>query len=209
MAELIPAGRADVVDRVVEVLRDGGTVVLPTDTVYGLAALPGRPDAIRRIFELKQRPGDMHLAVLVAEPGDVRLLSTDPRPEVEAVCGALWPGPLTVVLGQATTLAAGLGGDDRTVGVRCPEHDLVRAIAREVGPIATTSANLHGQRTPETAGEIAEAISGTDLVIDGGRCTGGVASTVVSLTGEHPVILRPGPVDHATIEAVWSLPPSP
>ncbi len=198
MAELIRADSSEVLERVVAVLNDGCTVVLPTDTVYGLAVLPSIAQAVDRVFELKQRPAGLHLAVLVAEPGQVGLVSADRRPQVGALMSAFWPGPLTLVLGEASKL------DDGTVGVRCPDHDLVRAIAARVGPIAVTSANAHGQPTPADAAEAAEQLGGVDLVIDGGECPGGVASTVVNITGPIPTVLRQGPISPKSIQETWT-----
>lgn len=205
MARLIDADPVDVaVAEVVATLQSGGTVVLPTDTVYGLAALPSRGDAVARVFELKQRPAGMHLAVLLADADQIPLVSTDARSGVAVIAEAFWPGALTLVLPDATDLVAGLGNGDGTVGVRCPDHDLVRAIARRVGPIAVTSANGHGKPTPPTAPEVAAELPGTDLVIDGGPCRGGVASTVADCTGDVPVVVREGPVSDTSIARAWA-----
>jgi L-threonylcarbamoyladenylate synthase len=204
MAKLIAAEPLEeAVEAAAEVLEAGGTVVLPTDTVYGIAALPESRAAVTRIFELKGRPEGMHLAVLLAGPEQLPTVSMDHRPGVAALAIELWPGPLTLVLPGATPLVSGLGDDDGTVGVRCPDHDLVRALADRVGPLATTSANLHGHRTAATAAEIAEELPGADLVIDGGPAVGGVASTVVSLLGDDPEILRDGPVAESDIVRIW------
>lgn len=206
MVHVIPADALDTVGRVVECLESGGVVVLPTDTVYGVAALPGHPGAIDRIFEVKQRPAGMHLAVLVAGADQVSQVSTDDRPEVALLATALWPGALTLVLGGATPEADALGNGDGTIGVRCPDHELVRAIARRVGPIAATSANRHGHPTPTTAPEVAAELPGVDLVVDGGECPGGVASTVVSVVGDRPTMLREGPIGIAEIDEIWPPP---
>lgn len=179
------------IERAVTVLAEGGTVVLPTDTVYGLAALPARAD---RLAVLKGRPADMPVAVLVARVADAWALTAEPRaPGAEALAAELWPGPLTLVLpGRA-------GG---TVGVRCPDHALVQALAARVGPIATTSANRHGRPTPATAAEAAaQLLEPADLVLDGGRC-GGVPSTVVDLAGSEPVVRREGAVPASTVAAL-------
>lgn len=167
------------------VLRGGGTVVLPTDTVYGLAALPAHADVLVR---LKGRPQDMPIAVLVASLDQVRPLVADPlAPEVERLVARHWPGPLTLVLPGPTPGAP-------TVGVRWPAHDFVVSLAAEVGPLATTSANRHGEPTPTEAEAAARSlVERPDLVLDGGPCAG-VASTVLDVTGPEPVVLRAGAI---------------
>lgn len=179
------------IERAASVLAAGGTVVLPTDTVYGLATLP---DGAGRLAELKGRPADMPVAVLVARVADAWALAADPRPAgAEVLADELWPGPLTLVLP---------GRSGGTVGVRCPDHALVQALAARVGPLATTSANRHGRPTPATAAEAAaELLEPPELVVDGGRC-GGVPSTVVDLAGPEPVVRREGAVPASTVAAL-------
>lgn len=185
----------DAVARSAAVLRAGGTVIVPTDTVYGLAALPSVAGATDELFALKDRSGGQPLAVLVADVGQVMTLVEPPSDTVAQWMATLWPGPLTLVLercAEARDLA--LGGDDDTIGVRLPDHDFVRALAAEVGPIATTSANRSGEPTPIDARAAAAALTGpVDLVVDGGPA-GTVASTVVDATGATPTILRAGAI---------------
>jgi L-threonylcarbamoyladenylate synthase len=176
-------------------LRAGEAVVVPTDTVYGLAALPGIPGATARLFALKRREGRKSLAVLVADADQARALVEPVTPEVLDLMTRHWPGPLTLVLRRSTAARAlDLGGDDATVGVRCPGHALIRELARRVGPIATTSANRSGEPTPATAAEAAAALDGpVGAVLDGGRCDG-VPSTVVDVTAPSWRVLREGPI---------------
>ena len=178
-----------------EILLGGGTVVLPTDTVYGVAALASLHAATGRLFELKDRSGGLPVALLVADADQARTVAEPSGPDVTRWMAELWPGPLTLVLPRATAAAGmALGGDGDTVGVRCPDHALVRAIAAEVGPIATTSANRHGGPTPDTAAAAAAALTGpVDLVVDGGR-SGTVASTVVDATWGTWRVLREGAI---------------
>ncbi len=204
MAELIAAESDTTVARTVETLRSGGLVVLPTDTVYGLAALPARPEAVDRIFAVKQRPPNLHLAVLIADADQLPLATGDRRPQVAALAAAFWPGPLTIVLPDAAEALGHLGAGDGTIGVRCPDHELVRQVARQLGPIAATSANRHGRPTPPTAAGVLEELDGIDLVIDGGPATDNVASTVVSVVGDRPRVLRPGAIGEDEVVAVWS-----
>jgi L-threonylcarbamoyladenylate synthase len=178
-----------VIDAAEAALRDGGAVVLPTDTVYGLAALRGNEDVL---YALKDRPDAVPIAVLVA---DITQATTVGRFDERArrLADAFWPGPLTIVV---ETIDGGA-----TVGIRCPDHDLLQELCARVGPLPTTSCNRHGQPTPATAAEAAASLAGAPaLVIDGGRC-GGVASTVVDMTGGAPVVLREGAVPSGAVDA--------
>jgi tRNA threonylcarbamoyl adenosine modification protein (Sua5/YciO/YrdC/YwlC family) len=176
--------------RVVAALLAGEAVVVPTETVYGVATLPQHQSLL---LELKGRPETVPIAVLVADGVQAAVATGTVLPPLAVtLAAAFWPGPLTLVL----PTAAG-----PTLGVRCPDHDFVRAVAAAVGPIATTSANRHGAPTPPSASEAAAALAGpVAVVIDGGTIAG-AASTVVDATGERPVILRQGPIQSADIEA--------
>ena len=198
-AEVADPSRA--LDAAVAALRAGGVVLLPTDTVYGLAVATEVPDAIARLFELKGRHRDIPIAVLVADAEQAWRLSAVPLPESAGRLAARWwPGALTLVVPRRAGWDVDLGGDPATVGVRCPDHDLVRAVCREVGPLATTSANRHGQATPPTAAEALDQVGPVDLVIDGGRLAG-AASTVVDCTVEPVRVVREGVIPAAEIAA--------
>ncbi len=175
-----------------EALRAGLAVALPTDTVYGLAADVSVPGATDRIFEVKHRPHDVDLPVLVADADQALGLATAVPESAIVLMARFWPGAITLVIPRAPDLAADLGDDDATVGVRCPDHPVPRALCAIVGPLATTSANLHGEPTPETAGEVAEVFGdAVAVVLDGGRCAAS-PSTVVDCTGVEPKLLREG-----------------
>lgn len=192
----VPAGEAGAVEQAVLVLRAGGTVVLPTDTVYGLAALPSVPGATGALLDLKGRSSEQPFAVLVADAGQARDLGELASPVVQRWMDEFWPGPLTLVLRRtAAALPLALGGSAKTIGVRCPDHAFVRAVAAKVGPIATTSANRHGDPSPTTAAEaVASLLGPVDLMVDGGPA-GTVASTVVDATADPSRILRRGALD--------------
>jgi len=196
------AAPAEVVERTVEVLRAGGVVVLPTDTVYGLAALPSDAAATARLFDLKGRGRDVPIAVLCATPGDALALAAPAAvtDEVRRIAGRLWPGPLTLVLPRRPGLGYALGAPEDTIGVRCPDHAFVRAVAAAVGPLATTSANPHGAPTPATAEEAAGALGPVDLVVDGGRCSA-PPSTVVDATAVPWRVRREGPLSLDDVRA--------
>ena len=188
------------VDEIVAVLERGGVVVLPTDTVYGLAALPTSRHAVERVFALKGRRADVPLAVLSAS-ADQALGLGEPIEGVGRVAARFWPGPLTLVLPRRAGVELHLGEPGHTIGLRVPDHDLVHAIAERTGPIAATSANRHGQPTHPTAGESAASLTAEpDLVVDGGPLEAS-ASTVVDASGTPWVALRHGPIDPTEVIA--------
>ncbi|MGK2947665.1 MAG: L-threonylcarbamoyladenylate synthase [Acidimicrobiales bacterium] len=202
--------QADQVAAVVAALRGGGVVVLPTDTVYGLLALPGDPVAADRLFELKGRGDDTPVAVLCADV-DQALALADPADAVpggglRSVAERWWPGPLTLVARRRAGIVLHLGEPSTTVGLRVPDHPLVRAVAAEVGPIAATSANRHGEPTATTAAAAAASLgSGLALVVDGGELTG-AASTVIDTTVEPWQVLRAGDLPISDILAAGTRP---
>jgi L-threonylcarbamoyladenylate synthase len=191
---VLPAGDERGVATAVDALRRGDAVVLPTDTVYGLAVAMSVPGATKQLFALKDRPAHVPVAVLVGSLAQALELVEPPSPAVMRVLKALWPGPLTVVLRRRSDVVAELGGDGVTVGVRCPDHALIAALASQVGPLATTSANRHGSPTPTTAAGAAAALAAdVALVLDGGPCDG-LPSTVVDGTDPALPVLRAGPI---------------
>jgi tRNA threonylcarbamoyl adenosine modification protein (Sua5/YciO/YrdC/YwlC family) len=193
-------GLAQAVERAGEVLEAGGCVVLPTDTVYGVAALASIPGAAGRLFAAKDRSEDHPLAVLVASVDQALPLVASPSAAARQAMARHWPGPLTLVLQRAPEARAmELGGGPDTIGVRCPDHAFVRALAARVGPIATTSANRTGEPTPATAIEAAEALAvAPRLVVDGGPA-GRLASTVVDATCQPWRVLRVGALSESDL----------
>lgn len=192
MGEVIAVDAVGVVERAVEVLSDGGVVVLPTDTVYGLAGRAADPTATAQLFACKGREADVPVAVLCASAEQAFSLAAPVPESARRLATRHWPGALTLVLTRRPGLGWALGEPRDTIGIRCPDHDLVRALASEVGPLATTSANRHGVPTPSTAIGAADSLLGpVDLVIDAGPLTGS-ASTVVDATTSTLRILRQG-----------------
>jgi L-threonylcarbamoyladenylate synthase len=186
--ELVRADAARALDMAEQALRTERVIVLPTDTVYGLAALPDSSRAIDELYALKDRPESMPIAMLVASREQVSALAASVPAPAERLIEAFWPGPLTLVL------AAREGSGRDTVGVRCPANGFVRALAERLGPLAVTSANRHGQPTAATAIDAARSLTGeVALVIDGGSCEG-IASTVVDATDPTLPLLREGAV---------------
>jgi len=170
-------------------------VAIPTDTVYGIAVDPFLEGATARLFKAKQRPFDVRLPVLVDDVAQAeRLVLVDSR--ARALMERFWPGGLTIILPRRSgvDIALGNGAGTPTVGVRCPDHSVPRALCAQVGPLATTSANLHGEATPPTAEEVRQLFGdAVAVVVDGGPCEG-ASSTVVDLSGGQPRLGREGTV---------------
>lgn len=191
-------------DQIGEVLAAGGLVVLPTDTVYGLAARAADPVATGRLFACKGREASVPIAVLCADAEQAFALVDEVPAVARSLAEAHWPGAMTLVLPRRADLDWELGEPRSTIGLRCPDDACIRAVAGRVGPLATTSANRHGVPTPATAAEAAASLlEPVDLVVDGGP-RAGVASTVVDLCGPDPVVLRQGAV---RIDDVFSIRP--
>jgi len=194
-ARIVPddaVGRA----RAIEVLRAGGIVALPTDTVYGVAVALSTSGGVERLFHVKQRAPDKGIMLLLDDAGQAGSIG-EMGPAATALATACWPGGLTVVVPRRpdVTLPAALTGGAPTIGLRVPDHDAPRALARGVGPLPTTSANVSGLPEARTAEEIlAQLGDAIDLILDGGVAHGGPASTVVDCTGPTPTVLRVGAV---------------
>lgn len=195
-----------IIERAAAVLRRGGLVALPTETVYGLAANATNADAVARIFEAKQRPTTDPLIVHISDTSELHGVAVDTPPLADALASAFWPGPLTMVLRRASAIppivSAGLG----TVAVRFPAHGVALALIRALGaPIAAPSANLFTRPSPTTAAHVQQDLGGSiDMILDGGPAPVGVESTVVDLTNDPPTVLRPG---GAPIEALREIDP--
>jgi L-threonylcarbamoyladenylate synthase len=186
------AGRA----AAVRILRGGGVVALPTDTVYGIAVDLSVAGGIERLFEAKRRPPDRAIMLLLADAGQAPGLAEWP-PAAAVLADAFWPGGLTLVLLQrhGVALPTVLTGGRPTIGLRVPDHPSPRALAAGVGPLPVTSANVSGLPEAGTAAEILAQIGDAiDLILDGGPSRGGPASTVVDCTESIPRILRVGAV---------------
>ncbi len=183
-------------DRAVTLLRAGRPVAFPTDTVYGVGVPAWDAAAVRRLFRLKLRSTSKAIPVLLADLEQIYEVGRDLSPAILRLAERFWPGALTIVVRRAGRIPDEVTAGGDTVAVRIPAHDLARDLIRAVGsPLATTSANLSGQPSPLTAGEVTAQLGRRiSLVLDGGRCPGGVPSTVVDATGPAPTIVRPGPI---------------
>ena len=198
-AEVLQQGQRGAIKRAVTILLDGGLVAFPTDTIYGLGALPSRHDAIQRIYTVKTRSASNPIALLLAgaeELDSVAILPDEALPLVRR----FWPGGITLVLPKAKDLYEGIGLGD-TVGVRVPNLPLTLELIRQAGgKLAVTSANMSGQPVTLAADEVLEQLGEKiDAVIDGGLSQGGVPSTVLDCTTWPPTILRAGAVPESAI----------
>ena len=183
-------------------LAAGLIVAVPTDTVYVLAVDPLVPGASDRLFELVGRSREQDLPVLVASVWQALNLATSVPAAARRVMDRCWPGPLTVVLPRDPEVAADLGDDDLTIGVRMPDHPVPLELCRDVGPLAVATLSAQGDPDFETAAEVAEEFAEDDVpvVLDAGRCTG-LPSTVVDGTGEDLHLIREGRLPWAAILA--------
>lgn len=190
----------DYIEPAVEALLAGRPIAIPTDTVYGLAVDPTRPSATDRLFAAKRRPRDVTLPVLVADLDQALGVIHSPSRAARMLMDRFWPGPLTIVVDRRPGLSMDLGDERRTVGIRCPDHAVPRDLAARVGPLATTSANLHGRPPAATAQEVAEMLgTSVELIVDGGVCRG-ASSTVVDCTGEEVRLIRDGSLPWTAVQ---------
>lgn len=197
----IPRGE---IEKAAEILKKGGLVAFPTDTVYGLGADAFNPRAVERIFQIKNRPKNLPLPVLIAAVEQLSVLA-NPIPEVAwFLIKRFWPGGLTLVLNRADSVPSHLC-PGLSIGIRLPNHPICLALIRHAGnPIIGTSANLSGQPAALTAAEVAQQLgSKVDFILDGGKCPGGKESTVVDVTREPPAILRHGIVPASEIQRAY------
>ena len=184
----------DDLERAARVLRDGGLVAFPTETVYGLGADASDDDAVRGIFEAKERPADHPLIVHLPDSSHLDGWARDVPAVARALAGRFWPGPLTLILRRAEGVPDVVTGGQDTVGLRVPGHPVALALLRAFGGgVAAPSANRFGRVSPTTADHVASELGGRiDAIVDGGACSVGLESTILDLTGDAPAILRPG-----------------
>ena len=189
------------ISHAVDVLKRGGVVAFPTDTVYGLGVLASMSVSIERLYTIKGRDHTKAIAVLIANTDQINQIVAHADEKILKLARRFWPGPLTMVLTKHKDLPDKLSADE-TIGVRVPDHPVALKLLEEAGPLAVTSANLSGGENALTGDEVMKQLSGRiHLLLDGGETPGGVPSTVVDLTGNLPKLLRSGPIGEGEILA--------
>ncbi len=191
----------------VTILRTGGLVAFPTETVYGLGADARNTVAVNRIFRAKRRPADHPLIVHLADANQLPLWCPAVPGLAWQLAEAFWPGPLTLIVKRSSDVPGAVTGGQETVGLRVPAHPVALDLLREFGGgIAAPSANQYGHISPTTAAHVvAELGDDVDMILDGGACAVGIESTIVDLSGAHPRILRPGQLGRESIEEVLGI----
>ena len=199
---------AAIVERAAAVLRAGGVVAIPTETVYGLAADVANADAIARVFAIKGRPADHPLIVHAHDLDALEGYVAEITPELRALAARFWPGPLTAVLARGPRTPRSVTGGQDTVAVRVPDHPLALAIlAAFGGALAAPSANRFGRISPTTAAHVRTDLGDeVGLIVDGGPARVGVESTIVDLTGAVPAVLRAGAITPSQLSGVLGTP---
>ncbi len=193
-----------VIRQAAQIIKSGGLVAFPTETVYGLGADAFNPFAVARIFEVKKRPSFDPLIVHVANPADMKKLVKEIPLNAKKLTERFWPGPLTVVLLKEEYIPDIVTAGLPTLAIRMPSHPMALSLIRESNsPIAAPSANLFGYVSPTTAEHVREQLGDqVDLILDGGPCPVGVESTIISFLEEKPRLLRPGGVSLEEIESI-------
>ncbi len=186
----------------VSILKNGGIIVYPTDTVYGLGADAFNEAAVNRIYKIKQRPLDQPLSVLIAEMSDLNQLTDDFPDMARILADKYWPGGLTLVVSKSSLIPDWITAGRDTVAVRIPDHPITLELLRAFGkPLIGTSANLSGSPSVISADEVKEQLgNAADFIFDGGVCPGGFESTIIDVTGNMPIVLREGAISRSELE---------
>ena len=195
------------IDRALEILRNGGLVALPTETVYGLAADASQKEAVTRIFTVKGRPNNHPLIVHVGSIDSARPWSSSWTQSAELLGTTYWPGPLTVVVEKSPDVLVEVTGGHHTVALRVPGHSMaIDLLNRFNGGLAAPSANKFGKVSPTTAQHVWDDLgTSVDYILDGGACEVGIESTIVDCSTRTPVVLRPGGISAEDIQKIVEL----
>ena len=204
-SELLDATLETSIARAVELLQAGELIALPTDTVYGVAAIASQPSAVARLYVAKGRPPERSIPILLADPRDLDAVAAEVSDLVRRLVAHFWPGGLTLIVPKGSAVPPEVSSTS-TVAVRLPDLPLTQQIIAAVGaPVAATSANRSGQPDALTAGEVMAQLQGRiAAVVDGGPSPGGVPSTILDCTTEFPRVLRVGAI---SVEALSQVAP--
>ena len=191
----------------IEILKRGGIVAFPTDTVYGLGVDPCNERAVERIFKVKSRPPNLQLPLLLADVSDFTKVASEVPEVAWQLAEHFLPGGLTLVLRKSPWVPSAVTAGGDTIAVRIPDHPITIALIRGLGnPLVGTSANISGMPSAVTADEVREQLGEqVDIIVDGGRCPGTIESTVIDVTGETPTIIREGAVSQEEIAKTCGL----
>lgn len=201
ISKVMSIEHSDAISTAVSIIRENGTIVFPTDTIYGVAADAFSPGGIGRLYQLKERPFDKALPVLIGELQQLDRLLLNKDDRLKQITSAFWPGPLTVIALKGPDVPPELSPYP-TIGVRMPDLLFTLSLLKLTGPLATTSANLSGGPNPATVREVLDQLDGrVDLILDGGATPGPAASTVIDISGPELKILREGPISLDQITA--------
>lgn len=190
------------IDKAAEIIKNGGIVAMPTETVYGLAADALNGEAVAKIFKAKGRPMDNPLIVHISDIKQIDMLVSDFPEKAKRLAQKFWPGPLTIVLPKSNIIPDEVSAGLSTVAIRFPSHKIAQELISKSSPIAAPSANLSGSPSPTTVRHVLADMDGRiDAIIDGGDCEVGVESTVITLAEDIPTLLRPGGVTLEQLKA--------
>lgn len=194
----------DSIRQAINILKAGGLVAIPTETVYGLAADAKNPDALKKIFVAKNRPIDHPLIVHIGDMAELTNWARDISEETLQLAKAFWPGPLTLIFKKSSQVSDIITGGQDTIGIRMPNHPLTLSLLQQFnGAVAAPSANKFGRISPTTAKAVKEELGdAVDLILEGGQCDVGVESTILDVSQNHFRILRPGMISAKQIEDV-------
>jgi L-threonylcarbamoyladenylate synthase len=202
--QVLLANSLDAIPTALHVLGVGGLVAFPTDTVYGVGTLAFDATGVESIYAAKDRPNEKAIPVLLGNVNELDKVTSHIPDMALRLASRFWPGPLTLVVPKNPAIPDSVSAND-TVGVRIPDNTIALNLLRSAGPMAVTSANISGGKNPTTAEEVFAQLNGRiELILDGGRTAGGVASTVVDCTQMEPAILRVGPISLEEINSVLS-----
>lgn len=198
------------INEAVDILRAGGTVAFPTETVYGLGADVSNPHAIQKIYSIKQRPTDHPLIVHIGDISQLSYWAEEIPESARTLAHHFWPGPLTLILQRSSRIPDCVTGGQHTVGLRMPAHPVALALLNALGPekaLAAPSANRFGRISPTSAEHVRQELgSNVDLILDGGACKVGLESTIISFHDRFPHILRPGGITASALETALQSP---